>query len=755
MSYQPYLISNYATGLDRQLQPWLAVDDAFYELFDGYCYRGVTNKRDGYSAFATGRKSSFVESRMVRGITAATPATGAINGSNKVYTFTFTAPVARGSITITGSNPAQVVVDDSNGSFTGDIDPMGVNTINYNTGAATVTFLAAPIAASTVLANYSYHQGLPVMGIMRYYPDNNIPELIVADTKFVNRYDRTTDRLVDISPAFPFVGYKGDYQDFWSWVNYASPTFAPRLLFSNGKVGDKIQMWDGTTVTDFPAKMDAARPPVTAFDVNARQIFEFQDRLILFQTIENGTLFPRRIRISGFGAQCDNFDISAPGAGFIDIPDNTFFFGAAFNRDDLMFFTEAATWLLKYTGNDVTPFVLKKIDGSRGSKAAFSVISYLNRTMAASPRGLILVDGYTVNRMDESLPDFAFNSINNQFFQSCFSGFIDEDRDVYMMYPSKGDVRPAHVAEGSSDRILVSNFEEDNYAIYRIPISCMGNFEVANGILWSDLTAARGFTNWDDLAAQYQSWNAFPYSKAVPLAIAGGHKGEIWKLTENEIQDNPQFIRGMTAISPTDVQVTTDWNNYEVGDFIYFTAVQGMTQINGKQGVIQSIDTPYKTFTVEMGASTVDYDTWTSGGTASRVVPFEALTKKFNPFINTDKKLKCGWIYFYVTCTQTSLTTAAGAAETPFLDLEVFMNDHKDPTEPNFKYPVTPNQKYKIDLSSSSVDNSDFTEEKKWVKIWVNQVGKFLQFRLSNTQAGTKIQIQAMMPGFSGTGRLI
>ncbi len=32
MSYQPYLISKYATGYDRELQPWLLPNDAFVEL---------------------------------------------------------------------------------------------------------------------------------------------------------------------------------------------------------------------------------------------------------------------------------------------------------------------------------------------------------------------------------------------------------------------------------------------------------------------------------------------------------------------------------------------------------------------------------------------------------------------------------------------------------------------------------------------------------------------------------------------------
>ena len=44
------------------------------------------------------------------------------------------------------------------------------------------------------------------------------------------------------------------------------------------------------------------------------------------------------IRIAGFGANVDNFDDTAGGAGVIDIPDNTWFVGATFSRDDILVF---------------------------------------------------------------------------------------------------------------------------------------------------------------------------------------------------------------------------------------------------------------------------------------------------------------------------------------------------------------------------------------------------------------------------------
>jgi len=734
MSYQPFLISNFTTGFDRELQPWLLPTDAFTDLEDGFVYRGVTQKRDGYQGFARGIKGIPTESRMVHQVANVAPATGVIDGANMTFTWTLTTPLARGRVVITGSNPAQVLTDNGAGTFTGD----GTGTINYTTGAVSVTFTAAPIALSTVLATYSYHQGLPVMGIMNYYPTNNIRQLIVADTTYVNRYDPVNDRLVDISSA---VAYNGNNSDFWSWVNYQSATSAPRLLFANGVVGDVIQQYDGTNivayVTDFGATL------------NARQIFDVRDRLVLFDTIEGGVRFPRRIRISGTGANCDSFLNTSPGAGFIDIPDNTHFFGADFNRDDVLFFTEAATWILKYSGNDVTPFTLQKIDGSRGSLAAFSVTSYLNRTLAASPRGLIICDGYQVDRMDNNIPQFSFNDIDAKNFQHCFSGFLDEERDVYLLYPSAGDIKPALVPENASDRILTINFEEDNYAVYKIPLSCMGNFQVAFTLLWSDLTAANGFPNWDSLASKFGNWNAFPFDKGSPISIGGGHKGEVWRLNVSESEDNPLNIRNLVVIDADTVRVTTDWNNYNVGDNIVFEKVGGMIEINDKQAAIKApIVTPYTTFDVEI--KTLGFSAYTGGGEVSKTIPFKCTTKKLNPWVDADKKVICGWIYFYVSVAETDLTEydPIQQIQVPvpaFLRVDVLTNNNEgtDFSKPTFTY---------------LVDCTDPVLElgtKKWVKIWINQVGQFLQLQLSNDQAGAQIKVHAIMPGFKPIGRLV
>ena len=803
--YTPFLIANYATGLDRRLQPWLSQEDSQQELFDGYVYRGTLSKREGYTYFADGLEGGqpYTESRIVHRIT--DEATGQNNTGAVLTPITLAnPPVRRGTVTV--SDTVESHTDDGLGTF----PTAAAGTIDYTTGIITgFQFNAASGFAVTV--TYDFIPDDPVMMVASFYTSLNTRELIVASTKYVNRYNTNLNILDDISPA---TAYTGNSHQFFTWTNYADATDNPRLLFANNK--DKIQQYDGTTVTDY------AFTSATITTLTCLLMVDYKDRLILLRTNEDGTVFPRRIRVSGTGANCDNFDTSATGAGFIDIPDNTWIMGCAFNRDDLIIFTEGSTWTLKYTGNDTTPFVLNKIDESRGSQAPFAAITYLNRTSAASPRGLIMTDGYRVERQDLSIPDFSFNEVDGANFDLCFAGSVDADRDHYLIYPTQNQ----DVGSEESKRILTTNYDEDNYSIYRLPLSCMGTYVNAFNISWNDLLS---YANWDELSNDYGNWREFSYSKGAPMSIGGGHHGEIWQLAQTESEDNPVRVRNITVISPGIIEVTTDWNNYslnaddqEMGvDYIFLTGVEGMVEVNGKQFPILSI-TNNNVFTLNAGSSipsTSAFNAYTGGGIASRVIPFEALFKKFNPFADQDKKVRCGWLYMYVDTTGTDLTRnilIKGVSNTDPCLITTTVNHNLSTGDQVYLYSIGGTTELNgtnafitiISLNSFSLNGVDSTAfgvyttggfasvsepakmdidiivnddvlksqlqsygpepyqgnctnlkfedgSKKWYKVYINQTGRFIQFRLRNTQAGAIINVQATMPGFQPVGRMI
>lgn len=73
----------------------------------------------------------------------------ALFGGTLAYT-----PILLNSLTITDGT--QIVRDDGAGNLIGDINPAGVNTVNYNTGVYSVTFAANPAAGAAVTADYEY-----------------------------------------------------------------------------------------------------------------------------------------------------------------------------------------------------------------------------------------------------------------------------------------------------------------------------------------------------------------------------------------------------------------------------------------------------------------------------------------------------------------------------------------------------------------------------------------------------------------------
>lgn len=76
---------------------------------------------------------------------------------NRLITRTLSSPISPRSMVIsyaTAAGVAKTIVDNGNGLLTGDVDPAGTNTVNYTSGAISVTLSDAANAASLVLVTY-------------------------------------------------------------------------------------------------------------------------------------------------------------------------------------------------------------------------------------------------------------------------------------------------------------------------------------------------------------------------------------------------------------------------------------------------------------------------------------------------------------------------------------------------------------------------------------------------------------------------
>ena len=82
MDYQPFLISNFRTGMMTAVDPWLLPKDAFVVMENAYLYRGILSKRKGYVPFVETSHSVTAEAYG----TGATSADLIVNGGMETWT---------------------------------------------------------------------------------------------------------------------------------------------------------------------------------------------------------------------------------------------------------------------------------------------------------------------------------------------------------------------------------------------------------------------------------------------------------------------------------------------------------------------------------------------------------------------------------------------------------------------------------------------------------------------------------------------
>lgn len=188
--YTGFSISNFRTGFDEAVEPWLLPRDAVQVLKNAHLYRGVIEKIPGYNLFAL---MSYRRQRTVSG-------TGDIDGANKTFTVTLSPRPSTNNITIqattnAGATQKETFIDNGMGVLMGSSG--GFGTVNYTSGAVSVTFGTNAPADLTVggiqynavlITVDSYPTDfLPIMGIKPFIADTGAQDVLIFDTRRVGK----------------------------------------------------------------------------------------------------------------------------------------------------------------------------------------------------------------------------------------------------------------------------------------------------------------------------------------------------------------------------------------------------------------------------------------------------------------------------------------------------------------------------------------------------------------------------------------
>jgi hypothetical protein len=672
MSLQPIYISGEMMGLNTRIKPFLLNDRAFQRLENAYCFRERIKKREGIKLLG----------RLRRVLTAQSLSNTVVsnvynNGGVSIYTtlsITETnAEIEPGSVTISIDGGTTVLTDSTlDGILTPGLNALGATGgyINYDTGIFSISF-AGVIGAFPVTINFNYFPSLPVMGIWeRDIALINTEQTVFFDTKYA--YVFSSGGFQELAAGTTWTGDDADF--FWA-ANYRGLDDSLRYFFVtnfNNAGGDPIRYYNGATWANLTPLVSAL---FTLYQ--AQIIVPYYGRLIMLNTWEGTTAgtfasasnFFNRCRFSQIGdptaADAWRTDIFGKG-GFIDAPTNEQIISCAFFKNTLIVFFESSTWQLRYVGEYGLPFIWERINSELGSESTYSTIVFDGGILGVGDKGIITASSTGVTRIDENIPDLVFDVINNSEDGVIRVQGVREFKKE-LAYWSYTD---ANYQGKFPNRVLVYNYINGTFSIFRDNVTAFGTFRTLDGITWDSLT-----TFWYD---DEVFWDATDGQGSFPYVVCGNQQGYIHLYGYTTINDYSLSVTGINrAVSP--LQLTIINHNFETGDIIY---LQDMNFVNTTTNLVVSTDLNDAIYQVTyVDADTVslskwdgdNYDaafsytpangtgTYIGGGKVTLLPNMYIQTKDFNPFSQGGGQIKLSYIDFL-----TDATANASVAVTVF-----------------------------------------------------------------------------------------
>lgn len=188
--YQAFSISNFRTGFNEALEPWLLPRDAYQILKNAHLYRGVLEKIAGYDLYARmSYRETITLSPAPDGVT--TTFTGTLNHDPSTNNITAQSATNAGATTVeTFSYISDTPPNILNLVGSGGIGSNGI--IDLGTLVVTLNFAVAPAIVpggyNAVIVTYDYLSTASggtedIMGIKPYYAINGGQDILIFNTR--------------------------------------------------------------------------------------------------------------------------------------------------------------------------------------------------------------------------------------------------------------------------------------------------------------------------------------------------------------------------------------------------------------------------------------------------------------------------------------------------------------------------------------------------------------------------------------------
>lgn len=576
-----------------------------------------------------------------------------------------------------------------------------------------------------------------IFGIFEFQLADGSKKLLAFDKNFLYVFN-TGSGLFDQVPFGGSMGPMGsDYggfnisaNDFYiSGVSYPTKTNASRFvfcgegIFANG-AGSKIFFYDGVDVKDYTnGGMGGDNPdytnPVAGTLTSATFVLNFNNRINFVVPVISGISYQQSMLFSGFRNADGNGDkFNIPGAGQIRADTYQVITGATILGDIIVLNFNRSAYAIDKKTDAFNPYFIRGIPGVLGTNAKFSAVSYNESVRSLGRTGVLGCDGRQNLRVDNKVPYFTADEIDQVGFKLTYGGFDRLNNQFLWSY------KIAETDTDTQNSVLVSNYEEDTWSVYDQRFSVFGQTDVGLNLRWNQIDESSGNESWARWDTTEELWNRIGLGADVQKTLAGDERGFIYEL-------NRDYDDYFTNISAVVLGVTTTLTVSAVaikaGDLVTVSNVVGMLDADGESGINnysteggEEIFPPYLVLSATATSIEINLDSryltaYTSGGDVSKPISFYAETIPFNPYRQEGRRCYVSHVEFLAARTGGSLT------------VDVFADQQETPFKRNIV--LKPNSN---------------TQGPQWMSMSVNEEANFLTFALKQTSPGAQLRLTSI-----------
>lgn len=549
-----------------------------------------------------------------------------------------------------------------------------------------------------------------VFGIFEHTLPDSSKQLLAFDKNFLYKYNTGTgvfDQIAFGGSMAAYAGFNISAKDLYiSGTSYPTSSNAARFVFCGEGIapnaaGSAIFFYNGTNVQDYTDggdNPDYVAPAMGAL-TSATYVLWFNERINFIVPVIGGVEYNQGVLYSGIrtvSGNGDNFNVAGSGLFQADTYQNIT--GATILGQILQLNLDRGAYTLEKTRDAFNPYFGRMLPGVLGTNAKFSAISWNDIVDSIGKTGILGVDGRQNLRIDNKIPNFTREEIDQIGFNLTYGGFDRINNQFLWAY------KQSETDSNTQNSVLVRNYEENTWSVYDQRFSVLGQTDLGLNLTWDDIDETTGNESWAQWNTTEEIWDRIGLGASVQKTLAGDDLGFIYELN----QDYDDYFTNITAIATgATTTLTVSATGVIAGDLVTISNVGGMVELNNfDPNTNEQIGDLYEVISatptsIQINVNSTLFTPYTSGGSLSKVISFTAETIPFNPYRSQGRRCYVSHIELYID------TNGGGAR------VDVFADQQETP----FKRDV---------LCKPTLTN----QSAEWVSMSVDQEANFLTFAI-------------------------